>query len=152
MPLLFLHRVERLAACLPPDWGEGWDNVAVGCTVENQDRADVRMPVFLSLPLRHRIVVVAPMLERMNLREYLNPELIEEVSVGGESGKYARCLDFDWVVDIHAQCRQAGVPFCFHQTGSYLIKDGRRFHIPREHQHSQARKAGLNTRDYEVIR
>ena len=92
------------------------------------------------------------MLERMNLREYLNPELIEEVSVGGESGKYARPLDFDWVVDIHAQCRQAGVPFCFHQTGSYLIKDGRRFHIPRELQHSQARKAGLNTRDHEVIR
>lgn len=148
----FTKRIERLAACLPPDWGEGWDNVAVGCTVENQDRADIRMPVFLSLPLRHRIVVVAPMLERMNLREYLNPELIEEVSVGGESGKYARCLDFDWVVDIHAQCRQARVPFCFHQTGSYLIKDGRRFHIPREHQHSQARKAGLNTRDHEVIR
>ena len=37
--------------------------------------------------------------------------------------------------------KKLGVPFNFHQTGSYLIKDGRQFHIPREHQHSQARKA-----------
>lgn len=141
----FTKRIERLAACLPDDWGDGYPHVAIGCTVENQDRADFRMPLFLSLPIRHRLVVVAPMLEKVDLRQYLDPELIEEVSVGGESGKYARDLDFDWVLDLHRQCLERGVPFCFHQTGSYIIKDGRRYHIPREHQHSQARKAGLNT-------
>ena len=102
----FTKRIERLDRCLPPDWGDGYDNVTVGCTCE----------------------------------------LIEEVSVGGESGKHARPLDFEWVTDLHRQCREARVPFCFHQTGSYLIKDGRLHRIPREHQHSQARKAGLNTR------
>ncbi len=141
----FTKRIERLKHCLPADWGNGYDNVAIGCTVENQDRADCRLPVFLSLPIKHRLVVVAPMLEKINLRQYLAPDIIEEVSVGGESGKYARTLDFDWVLDMHSQCRDADIPFIFHQTGSYLRKDGKVFHIPRCHQHSQAQKAGLNT-------
>lgn len=141
----FTKRIERLAALLPDDWGDGYDNVAVGCTVENQDRADARLPVFLSLPIKHRLVIVAPMLGPVDLKRYLDPALVEEVSVGGESGKYARPLDYSWVLDLHRSCVEAGVPFCFHQTGSYLIKDGRQYHIPREHQHSQAYKAGLNT-------
>ena len=141
----FTKRIDRLEKSLPEDWGEGYDNVAVGCTVENQNRADHRMPIFLSLPIKHRLVIAAPMLEQIDLRRYLDPKLVEEVSVGGESGKYARPLDYSWVVDMQAQCIESGIPFSFHQTGSYLIKDGRQYHIPREHQHSQAKKAGLNT-------
>ena len=63
--------------------------------MENQDRADYRMPIFLSLPIKHRMVIVAPMIEKIDLSKYLNHELIEDVSVGGESGKYARPLDFE---------------------------------------------------------
>ena len=140
----FTKRIERLMQCLPEDWGEGYNHVWIGCTVENQDRADYRTPIFLSLPIKHRMVIVAPMIEKIDLSKYLNHELIEDVSVGGESGKYARPLDFDWVLDMQRQCRDAGVPFNFHQTGSYLIKDDRQYHIPREHQHSQAKKAGLD--------
>ena len=140
----FTKRIERLGGLLPDDWGDGYDNVAIGCTVENQERADYRMPIFLSLPIRHSLVIVAPMLERIDLRPYLDCEAIEEVSVGGESGKYARELDYRWVTDMYAQCRDSGVAFCFHQTGSYLLKDGRRYHIPRKYQHSQAKKAGIN--------
>ena len=109
--------------------------------------ADLRMPVFLSLPIRHRLVIVAPMLGYVDLRPFLNAELIEEVSIGGESGKYARTLDFDWVLNLRSQCIEADIPFCFHQTGSYLLKNGRIYRIPRAYQHLQARKAGLNTND-----
>ena len=140
----FTKRIDRLAECLPSDWGDGYDHVAIGCTVENQDRADYRMPMFLSLPIKHRLVIAAPMIERIDLSPYLDPQRIEEVSVGGESGKYARPLDFNWVLNLREQCVAAGVPFNFHQTGSYLIKDGRKYHIPRSHQHSQARKANLD--------
>ncbi|MDE6227938.1 MAG: phage Gp37/Gp68 family protein [Muribaculaceae bacterium] len=140
----FTKRIERLAECLPSDWGEGYEHVAIGCTVENQDRADFRLPIFLSIPIKHRLIIVAPMLEKIDLTAYLDPEKIEEVSVGGESGKYARPLYFDWVVDMHRQCLERNIPFSFHQTGSYLVKDGRCYHIPRELQHSQAKKAGLN--------
>ncbi|MDE7414101.1 MAG: phage Gp37/Gp68 family protein [Muribaculaceae bacterium] len=141
----FTKRIDRLEECLPDDWGEGFENVGIGCTVENQERADFRLPIFLSLPIRHRIIVAAPLLEKIEITRYLDSKLIEEVSVGGESGKYARCLDFDWVLSLRDQSEAAGISFNFHQTGSYLIKDGRRFYIPRPLQHEQAKKAGLNT-------
>lgn len=41
-----------------------------------------------------------PMIEQIDLSSYLNSELIDEVSVGGEQGKYARPLDFDWVLSL----------------------------------------------------
>lgn len=140
----FTKRIDRLEKCLPADWGSGYDHVAIGCTVENQDRADYRMPIFLSLPIKHRLVIAAPMIEKINLRPYLDRELIEEVSAGGESGKYARPLDFNWILNLREQCVEAGIPFNFHQTGSYIIKDGRQFHIPRPLQHSQAHKANVD--------
>ena len=142
--VFFTKRIERLKDCLPPDWGAGWDNVTVGLSVENQDRADFRIPIFLKIPLKHRYIVVAPMLEQIDLSEWLDPALVEEVTVGGESGKYARPLNFDWVLDLREQCIAANIPFAFHQTGSYIIKDGRQYHIPREHQHAQARRAAVN--------
>ena len=74
----FTKRIDRLAECLPPDWGEGYDNVMIGCTVENQERADFRLPIFLSLPIKHRSVIVAPMLERVDLSKWLGSG-IEEV-------------------------------------------------------------------------
>lgn len=140
----FTKRIDRLARCLPPDWGDGYSNVGIGCTVENQDRADYRLPIFLDLPIHYRMIIAAPLLERLDLWAYLDPTKISSVSVGGESGKYARPLDYHWVTDLRAQCMAHHVSFNFHQTGSYLIKDSRLHRIPREHQHSQARKAALD--------
>ena len=93
------------------------------------------------LPIKHRLVIVAPLIEQIDLSPYLNPELINAVSVGGESGKYARPLDFDWALNLRDQCVNAGVSFNFHQTGSYPIKEGQQFHIPcdRHEDHSVAR-------------
>ena len=142
----FTKRIERLERCLPADWGEGYDHVAIGCTVENQDRANHRLPIFLSLPIKHRLIIVAPMIGEVDLRKWLDAEKIEEVSAGGESGKYARPLDFNWIRNLRAQCEETGVAFNFHQTGSYIIKDGRRYHIPRPLQHSQAHKANVDFR------
>lgn len=46
----FTKRIDRLEKCLPSDWGSGYENVIIGCTVENQEMADYRLPIFLSLP------------------------------------------------------------------------------------------------------
>ena len=140
----FTKRIDRLKKCLPSDWGEGYENVAIGCTIENQEMADYRLPIFLSLPIKHRLVIVAPMIAQMDIRKYLDSRYIKEVSAGGESGKYARPLDFNWILKLREQCVEAKIRFNFHQTGSYVIKDGRCFHIPREYQHSQALKANVN--------
>ena len=122
--------------------------MTVGLSVENQERADFRVPIFLDVPLKHRYIVVAPMLRNVDLSRWLDPDRIEEVTVGGESGKFARPLNFDWVLSLREQCVKAGIPFSFHQTGSHLIKDGRLYTIPREQQHEQARRADVNFRPF----
>ena len=131
--------------CVPDDWGDGYDNVQVGCTVENQKMADYRLPIFKSLPIKHKSIIVAPLIGAVDLSAYLDRS-IEEVSVGGESGQNARPCDYAWILAIREQCINADVPFHFHQTGARLIKDGKTYHIPRCHQHSQARKANINYR------
>ena len=139
----FTKRIERFAEAVPADWGDGWDNVAVGCTVENQQMADRRLPIFNALKIKHKSIIAAPLLGPLDVRPYLNPS-ISEVSAGGESGAAARVLDYEWVVDLRRQCVEAGVEFHFHQTGARLLKDGRIYRIPRCHQHEQAKRAEMD--------
>lgn len=82
-------RIDRLMQVLPPDWGDGYENLIVGCTVENQAAADRRLPLLLEAPLRHKLIVCAPLLGPLDIAQYLTSE-IEEVSAGGESGNDAR--------------------------------------------------------------
>lgn len=140
---IITKRIHRFEACLPSDWGQGYPNVTIGCTCENQDRADYRLPIFLSLPIAHRVVICEPLLEAVDLSAYLGPG-VEQVVAGGESGYDARVCDYRWILSLRDQCREAGVGFWFKQTGARLRKDGRLYRIPRELQHPQARRAGIN--------
>ena len=141
----FTKRIDRFRACMPDDWGDGYDNVLVGCTVENQEMADYRLPIFKSLPIKHKSIIAAPLIGPVDLAPYLDGS-IEEVSVGGESGQQARPCDYAWVLAIREQCVRADIPFRFHQTGACLVKDGKTYRIPRCFQHSQARKARIDYR------
>lgn len=44
--LILTKRIDRFPQSLPSDWGTGYDNVNIGCTVENQTLADYRLPLF----------------------------------------------------------------------------------------------------------
>lgn len=136
-------RIDRLAQCLPDDWGEGYENVAIGCTVETQETADYRLPIFRAAPVRHKLVICAPLLGPIDLTQHLDPAF-EEVAVGGESGNDARPCLYNWVLDIRRQCMEHELPFTFHQTGARLVKDGTLYRIRRRFQHAQARQAGID--------
>ena len=128
-----------------------------------KDPTSVHKTAGFNLPIRHKSITHEPMLEAINIRKYLekfaddrNPDgsrILDSVSCGGESGSKARVCDYAWVVNTHVQCVEYGVPFHYHQTGAKLrrsVSDGKGglvpkiFEIPREHQHDQARKAGLD--------
>lgn len=141
---IITKRVLRIRKCLPWDWLDGWENVRIGATMENQRRADQRMEEFLDLPIRGRFVVCEPMLERIDFRGKLDAEKIESVVVGGESGPDAREMNFGWAMDVRRQCLEAGVNFHFKQTGAVFIKDGKRYEIERRLQSVQARKAKID--------
>lgn len=139
---IITKRITRFYDCIPDDWGEGWENVSIFCTCENRKRVLERLPFFTSLPIKHKHIVCEPLLERVNLLPYLKG--IETVTAGGESGINARECDFDWMLDLRAQCIEANVTFNFKQTGANFIKNGKRYSVLRRFQHSQARSAGIN--------
>ncbi len=141
----FTKRIDRFMDCIPDNWADGYDNVLVGCTVENQQMADYRLPIFKTLPIKHKSIIVSPLIGSVDISSYLD-ESIEEVSVGGESGLDARPCNYDWVLSLREQCIKAGVPFRFHQTGARFIKDGRMYRVPRKFQLSQAHKANIDYR------
>lgn len=143
----FTKRIDRLEKCLPSDWGSGYEKVIIGCTVENQEMADYRLPIFLSLPICHRAIVAAPMLTPLDIRAYLNPEKVEEVNASGESGQDARMCNYEWILSLRQQCVDSNIPFQFHQTGANFIKDGKTYRVPRRQQIAQAKKAGI---DYKI--
>ena len=149
--LIITKRIDRFFVSLPSDWNDGYDNVSVSCTVENQSRADYLLPIYLNLPIKYKSISCSPILEYIDFCEYLKKSedvgrvgKIDLVVVGGESGEKARVCDYDWVLQIRNQCIQNRVDFCFHQTGARLKLQSKTYEIPRKFQHLQAKKADIN--------
>lgn len=138
--LICTKRVERIEQCLPADWRDGYDNVILAATCENQLAADARLPTFINIPAKRRYVLIAPILEYVNIARYLQPGKIDQVSVGGESYENARLCDFEWVKKIYLDCKSSGVSFDFHQTGANFLKDGRLFKLKHKDEYEQAKR------------
>lgn len=138
-------RIARLMQCLPPDWGDGYPNVEICCTMENQSCAEERLPIFLQVPIARKSIICEPLLGPIDLSPYLG-DWVHEVIAGGESGPEARLCDYEWVLSLRRQCIQVKTAFHFKQTGARFCKDGRIYQIPRRLQQEQARKAGIDYR------
>ena len=143
--LILTKRMERFMESLPEDWGDGYDNVNIGCTVENQEIADYRLPLLLSYPMKRKFIACAPLLGPIDLSAYLKG--VDHVTVGGETGREARICDYDWVLDIRKQCLDAGVTFWFKNTGSLFKKDGVVSKINPYKQSSTAKELGIDKLD-----
>ncbi len=140
---IITKRIDRFLDCIPPDWNEGYDNVHICCTMENQQMVDFRLPILLSLPIKHKSIVCEPLVSNIDFQNMLN-STIENVTVGGESGPNARCCHYDWVLNIREQCIHSNIPFYFKQTGANFEKDGKIYQIERKYQQAQANKANIN--------
>lgn len=138
--LIPTKRISRFESCVPNDWGEGYSNVAIAVSCENQAMADERLPFLLKAKVRRKYIFASPLLEYVNFGKYLSNGDISQVSVGGESYSGARTCDFSWVIRIYEDCLKYGVEFDFHQTGSNFVKDGKRYHIKHCDEYLQAKK------------
>jgi protein gp37 len=143
--MLLTKRPERVAACLPGDWGDGWENVFFNVTAENQRRADERVPLLLSLPFKHKGIMCAPFIGAVTLERYLEQGQIEQVVCGGENYEGARPCDYDWVRRLRRECERHDVTFCFIETGSVFVKDGKTYRMPDKRLQSEmAFKSGAS--------
>ena len=142
---LLTKRPQRVLECLPDDWGNGWENVFFNVTCENQKRADERIPIMLSLPFKHKGIMCAPFIGSVTIDKYLATGQIEQVICGGENYDGCRPCCFDWVKQLQSECIKHDVTFCFIETGTLFIKDGRQYHLPNKRlQAKMAYKSGMN--------
>ena len=141
---LLTKRPERVAACLPPDWGAGWEHVMLNVTCENQRRADERIPILLDLPFRHKGIMCAPMIGPVSIGSYLESGQLEQVLCDGESYGGTRPLDYAWVKALRDECAAFDVTFVLCTTGRRFIKDGKCYAIEDGRQQTeQAYLSGL---------
>ena len=111
-------------------------NVWLGVSVEDQQRADERIPLLLQTPAAVRFLSCEPLLGPISLRNVpgLNklPAVhaaegrghagIDWVIVGGESGPGSRPFQVEWARSLRDQCKAAGVPFFLKQLGSNPVE------------------------------
>lgn len=105
-------------------------NVWVGTTVEDQTRADERIPALLEIPAVIRFLSCEPLLGALDIEEYLDDQCdggyilgsapIHWVICGGESGPKARPMHPAWARELRDQCASTSVPFLFKQWGEWL--------------------------------
>jgi len=117
-------------------WSEGRPpaNVWLGTTVEDQQRADERIPALIEVPAAVHFLSCEPLLERIDLSGFfggpyvgipgdvVHPNFnagIDWVIGGGESGGGARPMAPAWAKALRDQCRAASVPFLFKQWGDF---------------------------------
>jgi protein gp37 len=125
-----------------------WDlplhNVWLGTSVEDQTRADQRLPALLETPAAVRWVSAEPLLGPVDLERWLHvPDCLWEarstctchitagprldwVVVGGESGPHARPMDPGWARSLRDQTRNSMAAFFLKQWGGRNPKSGGR--------------------------
>jgi protein gp37 len=119
---LLTKRPQNIAKMLPPDWGDGYPNVWLGTTVENQTEAHRRIPHLLAVPATVRFLSCEPLLDPLDLTRMFHSPLafaqsMHWVICGGESGSGWRPMNLEWARSLRDQCKDAGVPFFMKQMG-----------------------------------
>lgn len=116
-------------------------NVWLGVSVEDQIRADERIPDLLATPAAVRWISAEPLLGPVDLLSIpahgwyaldagetwggrasalrLDRRGLDWIVAGGESGPHARPMHPDWARSLRDQCKAAGVPFLFKQWGEW---------------------------------
>lgn len=119
---ILTKRPHLIAQDLPPDWDDGYPNVWLGTSVEDE-RVLNRIESLTAVPAGVHFLSLEPLIGPLS---HLPLDGIEWAIVGGESGPGARPMKFEWVEEIRLQCETADVPFFFKQWGGVRKKQNGR--------------------------
>jgi protein gp37 len=111
---ILTKRHERIADHLPADWGEGYPNVWLGTSVEN-DRFAHRADALRGVSAAVRFISAEPLLGPLPSLDLTG---IDWLIVGGESGQGFRPMDLAWVRELRDRACAAGVAFFFKQSAA----------------------------------
>lgn len=145
--LLLTKRPQNFGKLLPADWGDGYKNVWLGVSVEDQRNGNIRIPHLLATSAAKRFISYEPALGPINFRHIdadgagskefcqINaltgkqsdmarpcPDVprIDWIIAGGESGRHARPAKAEWFSALRDECAAASVPFFFKQWGEWI--------------------------------
>jgi protein gp37 len=137
---ILTKRAGNIRSCLPADWfgfDNGYPNVWLGVTVENQAVANRFDNILANIPATVRFISYEPAIGPLRIERM---DKLDWLIAGGESGPNRRPFDHDWARDIHRDCEANDVAFFYKQdtafrssTNPYL--DGVKhynFPMPRE--------------------
>src|SRR5262249_27208766 len=111
-------RPERLASCLPDDWGTGYPNVWWGVRVENRRW---RLETLAAIPAIIHFASFEPLLQGLgDLTPWLPTR--QWAIIGGESGPTRRPMALPWLLRIVEQCQRAEIPVFVKQDVAF--RDG----------------------------
>lgn len=117
---ILTKRAERIAANLPADWRDGYENVWLGVSIENNDYVQ-RADHLRLVPATVRFVSYEPALGPL---DQLDLNGIDWIIYGGESGAKYRNHDFAWARDIRKRCETFGVAFFYKQSAAFHPERG----------------------------
>lgn len=127
---ILTKRPDRMRAyaenIVPVELGRRWplDNVWLGTSCEDQQRADERIPDLLRTKAAVHWVSAEPLLGPIQFQFGRNNgthfSALDWVVTGGESGPNARPANPQWFRDIRDQCQDAGVAFLHKQNGEWV--------------------------------
>jgi len=148
---LLTKRPERVIDHLPADWGDGWENVVIAVTCENQDMFNKRLPYLLNIPAKHKELCLAPLLTDIDIEPALQSGSIEAICVGGENYANPRPCRYEWVQHIAETCYKYRINFCWYETGTNFICNNVLYHINNKVDQSRiAYFFDLNRRYYDI--
>jgi protein gp37 len=124
--LLLTKRPHNIRPMVPAPWLQGqWPtNVWAGTTIEDQQRAQQRIPALLDTPAPRRFLSCEPLLDHLDL----DLAGIHWLIIGGETGpdRRRREMNLDHLVALANTCTTAGVPlFVKQDSGRYPGRQGR---------------------------
>lgn len=122
--LLLTKRPENITKMLPPDWHDGYRNVWLGTTAEDQANYNRRWPVLSRIPKTLGFISYEPAIGKLIDLDATARRVPDWIICGGESGKGARLMDPAWARDLRNQCARRNLPFFMKQmTGKKPIPD-----------------------------
>lgn len=122
---ILTKRPGRVFRNLPRDWGEGYPNVWLGTSVENQAAA-FRAWRLGDIPARVRFLSCEPLLGHVTFTNADGQSALRRINwviVGGESGASCRPMDIEWARNIRDECID-GTAFFLKQLGGFPDKRG----------------------------
>lgn len=133
--LLLTKRPKNIGKMLPADWGEGYANVWLGTTAEDQQRYDHRWRILSEVPAKVKFISYEPAIGRLKMGNVSESGAPDWIICGGETGHGARRMKKRWARNLRDECATLGVPFFMKQmTNKDTIPDDlfvREFPEPR---------------------